>query len=186
MSNRNCGFDGNIIDLLRQVRDAGVMINRYFHWDSSVLKAIENHIWKANPCLLIDRPRNGDGEEMKVKTGGGQVCVSFVKAEARGLSYAENKPVEAEYYTLEVREYYTLEIRVVFEDEDGDVERRYSFNIPIDLEEDFTEEKFEAWVKYTIENNRKNSMYYEIPKLKALIEKYSDEAKELVSKLISN
>jgi hypothetical protein len=175
MSKRNCGFDGNVIDLLRQVRDAGIMINRYFHWDSPVLKAIENYIWKANPCLLIDRPLNGDGKEMAVRTGRGQVCVSFAKAEARGVSYATNKPVECEYYTLEVR--------VVFydEEEDYNVEKKYSFNIPIDLEENFTEEKFDAWVKNTVDANRRNAMFSELPKLKALIAKYPDEAKKLLS-----
>lgn len=133
------------------------------------MTAIKKHISDNQPCDLIEAPRDEYGEYLKLAVyPETNTAVIFKRAKICETSVKSNC-FSLEFY---VRFYSDQDL------EDGTVVKSYNLIVPNDLEENFTQEKFDAWAKEQGSNLREATKKSELALLKTLVERYPKELKE--------
>jgi hypothetical protein len=156
----------NIIDHIRKVQDAEMATRNYYNRNSKCWRAIVKHIADPNnECWIIDnRPEN-----IHRCSGTGPV-IHVDDTTVWGTQFRGSGPTFESY---EVDEYeLRFSISYYDEDDDRDKSKSYSVRIPIDLEINFTQEKFDAWVEGLKKSKIAIKEDKERKELAKLLEKY--------------
>jgi hypothetical protein len=152
----------NIIDHVRIMQKAEAAMRWYFHARSKLMRAIHKHISNPNaPCVIIDRPYS-----IATYRGTG-AAIHFKDMTVYGTQFDGNsKPYEVDFYQLKI------EVEYDDEDEGYKGDKIYMIDVPIDLEINFTEEKFDAWVGELAKKRASEKEAKDREVLEALLKKY--------------
>lgn len=165
----------DIIAHTRIYQDAESAIKKYFHFDSKLMRAIHKHIGYAKDCVLIDRP----ADICHYSECGAAVHFKDITVWGTQWKYNDetkrNEPYEIDYFGLDI----TVEYHD--ENEDRDVTRQYTINVPIDLEINFTEEKFNVWINELAQKRNLEREEKDKEAIKALLKKYPQWGNPLIS-----
>jgi hypothetical protein len=132
----------------------------YFNRVSKSVKEIKNHIHYDEDCVLMEKMRDEDGDLLDV---------SSVDFRSAALSDHEGE-----------RDWCWIDLEVQFcESEYRYPSRSCRVKVPIDLEKNFTQEKFDAWIAKLRKERDDKVKEQEIEDLKRLMRKYPDEAVKL-------
>jgi hypothetical protein len=160
---------------LKTIQDAGRATHWYFRTGCRFVKALEDHIIKAGQktCVIDKEDRRisyhrGTGAAIEVKN---PVFHIGLDDEPDSISFK----LEVGFEPLENDAEYT-------HDGSGDVERAYHINFPVDLEENFTTEKFNSWITKTRARLRAETDKTEHRFLEKMIQRHPEKARELISK----
>ena len=151
----------NIIDYLFTLQEMKSQVSKHFNFDSPLWKAIYSHIHKEseNPAFF-DIPQN---YRISLVQGIGFQSV---------LAYAFNSK------TILIQ----FEVGFLEEDSNDNLVRSYHIECPVDLELDFTEEKFDGWLKEVRAKKDLKRTEEELEVLETLVKKYPKETKKLIKK----
>jgi hypothetical protein len=151
---------GNIIEHMKHVHEVKDAQWRYFYWQSRVFKAIQQHIERAEDCVLIQRHR-------KLLFHRGHGAVSFNDAHHYVGEVKDGQHVPSKVFNLMITVHFG-------EDEENDLgaeDRKYYLNVPIDLELDFSPAKFDAWIEGLRQERDAKQLAKDTEDLKRLIGK---------------
>lgn len=171
MIKRTSKLVGSVIDALRLERDFKHNINQYFHYDSACWRAIVEHIGKNKECAFFIKPVDEDKATLDVMVG-------------RGTGYIINMRNVYIHYTE--GDTFAIELVVWYfggkwtRGNPREIKRKYTIEVPFDLEENFTKEKFDAWIKEELAKRQSEQAKDDLPLLSELIKKYPREAKEML------
>lgn len=168
----------NVIDALDKYRDLKSEIDRYFHFDSQLWRAIETHIGYAEDCALIER----EAHPIMTYRGTG-AAVHLRRAYVYSTQYPTSDPKDA--YDPD---YFAMDIEVEYHDRDEDrtYTRTYCVKPPKSLEVDFTEERFLAWVEQERITLRQRIQAKLTTQLESLIKKNPELAATILKELTTN
>lgn len=156
-------YGGNIITHLREMQSLRENCRKYFSYKSKFFRALKDHIGSED-CVFDLR-----GEVVWHRGTG--IDVSFRGATVWALDYQQDPPKEPDVFSID--------FEVTVEDEYGQEQRRsFSIGVPVDLEFNFTVEKFNK----LIDKKRKEIDYKIVEELERLIEKYPDKAREILGR----
>lgn len=144
----------DIIEHTRIYQEAKNAIKSYYYFNSNLMRAIQKHIARAENCVLIDRTG-------QVNWDSSGYAVRFKDIMVFGPQWRYNKETgRDERYELD---YFNLDIVVEYynEEDDKTENNQYTIKVPIDLEINFTQEKFDAWInemteKFKIKQEKKD------------------------------
>lgn len=134
---------GGFVAHLRAIADHEEELGKYYHFASKFWRAIVDHLYNIPTCVILDHPAN---HYIPFDHAHGP-CISFKGAHLFPRDYSEpGKPKEQKVFNLSVRITYIHDDN---RDEFNPVsfERAYALHVPLDLEVDFTQEKFNAWIE---------------------------------------
>jgi hypothetical protein len=126
----------------QEIQEMKCEIRKYFHFDSKLWRAIQNHIWHvAQDNALIDWP---EGFLIVVNRGTG-AAITHLGCCIPIADYSVTPPKPSNAYVLD------LDVSFINEEDrhmDYPPEKMlsYSLVVPIALEENFTQEGFDAWI----------------------------------------
>lgn len=169
-------------DIIEHVKATQEMCHetfRYFLCDSSLFKAIRNHIISADKseskdCAFFKFP----AEKEIVWHRGTGASIRFKNITVHGDDYGKTPPTPCPFYTLELEVSYILsEDRTI--DYPPESDERYEIAVPIELERNFTETGFSKWIDELREKRDKERHGKELQILEELIKKYPAEARKL-------
>lgn len=174
MSNKERTSDvcENISEHLRKIRNFNTDVRHYFYWDSPVMKAIKKHLL-GDAVTLITFPQDYCNLDMEVRTCSAGPSIRFRNAYAADVYPHLDSLLEPDFFYLE--------ITVNFVSENDEVDKDYIFKIPIDLEENFDQEKFDIWAKQEGEKFFQTKKRKDLPVLEKLMKLYPEEVKRLIS-----
>lgn len=164
-------LEGSIIVLMDRLREDKETLHKYFYLDSLFFEALCKHV--QGPCLVIEKPTNEDGKPLELVYPKGSGPISFRKAWTYGWQMNEGAKSWKDGYKPD---FYVLEFVVSFEE----ITKKYELRIPHDLEDNFTQEKFDIWAKKIREKLAEEKKKKDISELEKLINLYQKEAKELI------
>lgn len=131
----------NIEDALKMTAEVKEHISRYFHYKSLFFKALQKQICdKESENGIIYFPK-----DMSVSCSISGVGILFKEASISHFHIDQN------FYKLK------FEVHYVYNEQDNyDVvdEREYKIDVPLDLEMNFTQEKFDKWVEQKGEEDK--------------------------------
>jgi hypothetical protein len=154
----------DIIAHTRIVQSAESAIKTYFHRHSKLMRAIHKHIGNPNAeCFIIDRPPNPICRYSECGA-----AVHFKDLTVYGVQFdKDNKPYMPEDFQL------TIEVEYEDEDTYNDTcTRSYWISVPIDLEVNFTQEKFNAWVNGLAQKRKDEREAKDKEAMQTLLKKY--------------
>lgn len=175
MKKRCSGLEEHPVAAMKELSKKMEVLKRYFYFDSRTWHAIIDHIWKSPECVLIDRISKHYGASVSIPCHRGTgPSISLRKFHSYSDDYdAKHKPVPAKVFNLD------LEVEYEFDEESGqNFTNHYSIQVPCHLEDDCDDKEWKkrwnVWLVEMKEKHNKKERDTEIPKLKALMEKYPD------------
>jgi hypothetical protein len=159
----------NIIEHTRIYQRAESAINEYFRSYSKLFRAIHKHIGNPNAeCYIIDLPQHC--RIMRYSECGAAVHFKDLTVWGTQWKWDEatkrNVPYEVDHFGLDI----TVEYHD--EEEDRSVTRQYTINVPIDLEVNFTQEKFDAWISELAQKRKTEREAADKEALESLLKKH--------------
>lgn len=167
--------EGDVYLAMRALANDRDDIQSYFYFKSNVWKEIRNHISNDINSPLFDPPRNhtipihrGTGADITLRDFG-----VFAK------NYNTKPPSESEYFWI------MFDVGFVH-DENIDLDnppieyKSYTLNVPTNLIMDFNKPKFEEWISELSTKRNIKRTIDDIATLKDLINRYPEQAKELL------
>lgn len=153
--------NGNIFDHMTKMRDMEEARFRYFHYVSDLWKAIQKHITYAKDCVLIDR----------------KDAVMIHRA-AYGVTLERtNLFSDKNYFAMTIKVEFVPQEEMHRECPNTYVETFY-LQPPIDLELNFTEGKFNAWLKELKRKRDTENLKEEKAELKRLMAKINSRKRK--------
>jgi hypothetical protein len=152
---------GNIIEHLFIFQDMKSEIIRYYHFDSKLINAIVDYIYHNSNNVFIRVP---DDYFIECHRGTG-AAISFKHVTV--YKNYEVKPATCE-------EVFRLDLSITLTHDETEMERyeNISFLVPVDLELNFTEEKFNKWIDGLEKGKNAREEVEELKVLEKLQKKY--------------
>ncbi len=173
---------GNPLMLLSRISADEEAVKWHYYNDSRCWKAIQKHIEKTRPCVLIDLEPNR---------------LHFTHHGPCSLKHSYGHPgVTMHFDSYDVGRF-SMDFTVSYlydEDDDYHGEREgfgkeYHLAVPLELEDDCTDrefdERFVKWLKVMAVEQKKRLALKDVSELERLIKKNPDDARRLVAKLKS-
>lgn len=168
---------GNPLILLRRIAADREVVGRYYYHDSRCWRAIERHIEKSDPCVLIVReplPLHYTSAHGPCSLKPDGVYVHF-DSFMKGL------------FTIEFTVRYRNTDEDLYEGREG-FGKGYHLAVPMELEDDCTDREFDArfdkWLKAkTVEYKKERAATKDVKALKRLIEQNPEEARRILISL---
>ena len=151
-------LEGNIIEHLRKINDMRNQANMYFHFGSKLWRAVERHIALDPDQALATFPQG-----MSLRGGRNTYGINRRECGLYAQEWDDGKPVQPIKFWVEFS-------ANLVNNEEEEFSRNYSVNVPIDLELNFTEDKFKAWtdaLKKERDNKINAKEFEEYQRLKA-------------------
>jgi hypothetical protein len=163
----------NIFEHMRIVRDATLATRNYFMRKSPVERAIRDDL-NAHP-RRIDLIGEVPEASIRIYRGTG-AGISFKVPRIEYSQIREVPRSEGGPYQRYELDYYILDFTVGYENEEEnhEFERLYSFQVPFDLELNFTREKYDAWVAEQKAKREAEKMKEDLEKLKELVGRHPE------------
>jgi len=155
---------------LRKIQDMKDQLYDYFRYDSKAFRAIEDYIYKHQGFnALVDHPVD---HRIPCHRGTGP-AINYVGASVYAMDYSVRPAKEADVYRLEIN------VGYVHKDEWEDeypTERfkKFEIQVPVDLEADFTQEKFRAWIDALAEQKKKKIQAEAVKQMRKLKAEHPD------------
>lgn len=172
---RTSKLEGSVVPLMNRLRDDKEMLRNYFYCDSPVWNALREHIYEG-PCLVIEKPNKIGFEFYFVHDRASSPC-HWKDAWTYGWQMASKAEQWSDGY---MPDYYVLEFTVSFIFDGEERTEKYKLHIPFDLEDNFTQEKFDIWAKKVGEELVEEKKKKTLPELKRLVTQYPEEAKKML------
>jgi hypothetical protein len=173
MKKRTSKLVGHPGDTMRSLMKMKSDLHSYFYWDSRLFRKIEDHVWHAEDCVLMDRPA---GYELTISSA--STSFRFIKAHTFGTQFKDNVPYEPDVFSL----YFAAEFRN--DEEDHTIEISHDILVPLNLEDEVPTDVFEArwaaWLEQQRVERDERRKKKELPTLEKLLARYPEEAKKLL------
>lgn len=168
--------DGNIVSHILKSQEVEEQTKRFFS-SSPFWRKLQKHIMglgdhyansgrtphTEDRCFLIDIPETLSDVSVYVKSYRSRYGISFKDA----CIYGEQE--------------FVLTIEVEWEIDHDDFTRSYSLRpIPFDLLTDFSDEKFDAWIKEVLDKKEAEAQIQAEAQLNRLVRKYPELAKKIL------
>lgn len=164
----------NVIKHLETMVEMRNEIEWHFRIKSKLYDATKEYIVKNKDNAFCSHPQNyivtchrGTGLGVRIIDCGiwGQEC----KENKLLQECKENKLLPREVFWIR------LEIEFFNEEENHEIIKKKEINFPLDLEENFSDEKFQLWVKEKEKQKKDKDSEIELKLLKNLMQKYQGE-----------
>jgi hypothetical protein len=174
-------YGGTLTTHLRMQSSVIENTSGYFRYGSKLFRAIDDHISHAKDCVLIERP----GHVVGTSAHSG---VHFQDAHLYADSYVDDPKDKGEIKRKIAvpAKVYSLEITVDYVEPGEDYDdrrsgRRFFLKVPIDLELNFTQDGFNAWIAETKKKRDAEAGRSEaLGKLRELVKRFPKETKEML------
>ncbi len=182
----------NIVEHLRKCKEAHRATTSYWR-RSKLWRAIRDYIGdnSKKECALGDKPVFGYGRDKKVAdvrwykgTGPSihlddvDLCPSIhlddVDLCGKGGEVYFSMRIEVEFVADEDEAYWADYSR------DPGTEKHFHIIVPIELELEFSKEKFDEWIKAEMKEKKERTKKEEVEKLRELVKKYPEVASEVL------
>ena len=153
----------DIIAHVRLMQDGERETKMYFRSDSEAWTAIQKHISYAKECAFFERT-----DSIRSYRGTGP-AVHFRDITVYGTQFKGSTPYEVDFFQIDVD--------IEFENDEYADETRHDrlhINVPFDLELNFTQEKFDAWIAEKLEERKKKEGNKDREIFDTLLKKYPE------------
>jgi hypothetical protein len=158
-----------VFDILLKQGEEREAISWHFSRDSQVWRKIQEHITKAEDCVLVNKPG-------PVVISHGSSGISFRKINIYGTSLMKDPQVECETFEL------VFEATYWNEEDERELDRLHEIRVPIKFLKDFKEKEFHEWIG-RLKAERDSKKYdKDMEQLKVLVAKYPHETKTFSQK----
>jgi len=126
---------GNIVAHMRHIAGLQRMVDTYFHMYSKLWRKIEHHIANDQDQVLVEFPKTWQVRGSRASYGvHRQSCGIYA------MDFVDGVPKPPKTFWMDIRVDFTDE------EEGNEFSKSFHVNVPVDLELDCTDEKFDAWI----------------------------------------
>lgn len=157
-------FGGNIIEHIRKMGNMEMARLDYFYWVSSLWRAIQEHISKANDCVLIKRENKIRWEKMHGP------CIYLRRTHSYADSWRDikDKRIPAKVFAMVFDVEYIPKSQIDHKWPLETYHKTYDINVPIKLELNFTKKGFNKWITELRDKRNSEEKEQDIAELKRL------------------
>lgn len=163
---------GNIIAHMRHIADCKETRFSHFHFHSKLWKKLWKHLQEDNNGLIV----HPDNSLIVVHRGTGH-AITLRDTHLYAKNYNTNPPTEATTFSMSV------EIEYIDEDNSGmdyppTFSRKYDFQVPCELELNFSDEAFAKWASLKVAEQTADTILKEQKILLKLMKLHPDFVKQ--------